>query len=150
MAKVKLLVDTDVLIDFLNTGALSFIIEGKDFEIYYSVVTKKELLANKGLRDSERKAIILTLERFRLVPLNQRITEIYERLRREHDSLEKEDALIAATAISRKLPLLTRNWKYFRGIEALRLFSGPSEKARRVSRRARGGRDLYARKRPGL
>jgi predicted nucleic acid-binding protein len=147
VAKVKLLVDTDVLIDFLNTGALSFILDGDNFEVYYSVVTKKELLAKKGLRESERKAIVLTLKRFRVVPLNQRIAEIYARLRREHVRLEKEDALIAATAMTRKLPFLTRNWKHFRGIEGLRLFSGRSEEARRVSRRARGGRDLYARRR---
>jgi hypothetical protein len=123
VAKVKLLVDTDVLIDFLNSGFLSSILDGEGFEIYYSVVTKKELLSKRGLRDSERKAIALTLERFRVVPLNQWITDRYARLRRDYPSLEKEDALIAATAITKKLPLLTRNWKHYRSIEGLTLFA---------------------------
>lgn len=142
MATIKLLVDTDILIDFLNKGALSFILDGKDFEIYYSVVTKKELLSKRGLRDTERKAILLTLERFRVIPLNRSITETYTRLRQKHHSLEKEDALIAATATRRKLPLLTRNWKHFRDIEGLRLFAdvtgeGPRSKDARARRRRR-------------
>lgn len=133
MAKVKLRVDTDVLIDFLNTGFLSSILEDQSFEIYYSVVTKKELLSKRGLRESERKAIALTLERFRVVPLNPWITERYSKLRREHRSLEKEDALIAATALTRKLPLLTRNLKHFQSIEGLTLFGGRGGRNRRVS-----------------
>ncbi len=133
MARVKLLVDTDVLIDFLNTGFLSSILEDQGFEIYYSVVTKKELLSKRGLRESERKAIALTLERFRVVPLNPWITERYSKLRREHRSLEKEDALIAATALTRKLPLLTRNLKHFQSIEGLILFGGRGGRSRRVS-----------------
>lgn len=82
MAKVKLLVDTDVLIDFLNTGFLSSLFEHQGFEIYYSVVTKKELLSKRGLRESERKVIALMLEDFRVVPLNPWITERYSKLRR--------------------------------------------------------------------
>ena len=132
MARVKLLVDTDVLIDFLNTGFLSSILEDQGFEIYYSVVTKKELLSKRGLRESERKAIAVTMERFRIVPLNQWITKRYSKLRREHRSLEKEDALIAATALTRKLPLLTRNLKHFQSIEGLTLLGGRGGRSRRV------------------
>jgi len=131
VAKVKLLVDTDVLIDFLNRGFLSSVLESEDFEIYYSVVTRKELLSKRGLRDSERKAITLTLERFRVVPLNQWITDRYAKLRRDHPRLEKEDALIASTAITRKLALLTRNWKHYRSIEGLTLFARGSRAHRR-------------------
>jgi len=75
VAKIELLADTDVLIDFLNRGFLSSILEGEGFEIYYSVVTKKELLSKRGLGVSERKAIALTLERFRVISLNQWITD---------------------------------------------------------------------------
>jgi len=142
VAKVKLLVDTDVLIDFLNSGFLSSILESDGFEIYYSVVTKKELLAKRGLRDRERRAIALTLERFRVVPLNQWITNRYAKLRREHPALEKEDALIAATAITRKLPLLTRNWKHYRSIEGLTLFAqrGGAPRRRRPHKGDKGDR----------
>src|SRR4030067_3716712 len=99
MEKVKLLVDTDVLIDFLTSGVFSSVLESKDSEIYYPVVTKKELLAKRGLRQSERDSIALTLKRFRVVPLSPWITERYSELRRAHSTLEKEDAVIAATAL---------------------------------------------------
>jgi hypothetical protein len=38
--------------------------------------------------------------------------------------LEKEDALIAATALAKRLPLMTRNWRHFRVIRGLTLFAG--------------------------
>lgn len=126
MAKIKLLIDTDIFIDYLNTGFLSSILEGKDFEIYYSVVTKKELLSKSGLKESERLAILFTLKRYRILPLDHRIAERYSDLRRGYSFLEKEDALIAATALVKKLPLLTRNWRHYKNIEGLILFKGQS------------------------
>ena len=36
--------------------------------------------------------------------------------------MTKEDALIAATALHKKLPLLIRNWKHYRKIKGLVLF----------------------------
>ena len=67
MAQVKLLIDTDIFIDYLNAGFLSTILESKSFEIYYSVVTKKELLSKRGLKEAERQAILLTLKRYRII-----------------------------------------------------------------------------------
>ncbi len=124
MAKVKLLIDTDIFIDYLNTGFLSTILESKNFEIYYSVVTKKELLSKRGLKDTERQAILFTLRRHRIILLDNRIATIYSDLRRQHPTLDKEDALVAATALARRLPLLTRNWKHYRMIKGITLFTG--------------------------
>lgn len=124
MAKVKLLIDTDIFIDYLNTGLLSALFEGKRFEIYYSVVTKKELLSKIGLKEAERSAILLTLKRYRIIPLDKRIAGMFADLQRTHPAIEKEDALIAATALVRRLPLVTRNWKHYRTIEGLTLFAG--------------------------
>jgi predicted nucleic acid-binding protein len=38
--------------------------------------------------------------------------------------MEKEDALIAATALVKKLPLVTRNVKHYKSIQGLILFKG--------------------------
>lgn len=122
MAKVKLLIDTDIFIDYLNTGFLSAILENKGFDIYYSVVTKQALLSKIGLKESERQVILMTLKRYRVIPLDNRMAGKYSDLRRKHLSLEKEDALIAATALVRRLPLVTRNWKHYKAIEGLILF----------------------------
>lgn len=124
MAKVKLLIDTDIVIDYLNTGLLRTIFEDRGFEVYYSVVTKKELLFKPGLKETERQAILFTLRRHRIIPLDDRITGTYSDLRRRYPSLEKEDALIAATALVKKLPLVTRNVKHYKNIQDLILFKG--------------------------
>ena len=56
MAKIKLLVDTDVIIDYLkDVKSARDLFKSKDIDIYCSVLSKKELLSKMGLSDSERK-----------------------------------------------------------------------------------------------
>lgn len=123
MAAVRLLVDTDILIDYFNIGRFSWLDDPQN-RIYYSVVTRSELLAKEGLKASEREAIDEALRRFRSVPLGPAIAARYSALRSQYPSLEKEDALIAATALVKGLPLMTRNWKHFRRITGLSLYTG--------------------------
>ena len=122
MAAVRILVDTDVFIEYFNAGRYASILHGRRTTIYYSIVTRKELLAKRGLRDSERHAIVDALRRFRLVPLTPAIAARYAAVRRGAPGLEREDALIAATALEKRLPLLTRNWRHFRRVEGLTLY----------------------------
>lgn len=124
MAAVRILVDTDVLIDYFNTGRYSWLLDNPRTRIYYSIVTRKGLLAKEGLTTAEQQAIRETLRRFRLIPLGPAIAVRYSALRRQYPTLEKEDALIAATALVKRLPLLTRNWKHFRAITGLTLYTG--------------------------
>ncbi len=124
MEKINLLVDTDIFIDYFNTGRFDNIIENRLFVIYYSVVTEKELLSKKGLKTSEREAILHTLKNFRRVRLDNSIALKYSELRRLYPPLDKEDVLIAATAVTKKLPLVTRNYKHYRKIKELTLFTG--------------------------
>ena len=125
MAKIKLLVDTDIFIDYFNHGKFSELFNHPKIDVHYSVVTRKELLSKSGLKDSEKKAIEAVLTRCREIFLNFRITELYTEIKRRYPSLEKEDALIAATALSRHLPLVTRNRRHFKFIQGLTLFSPP-------------------------
>lgn len=122
MAKVSLLVDTDIFIDYFNRGRFYALFDPARFTIYYSIVTQKELLAKQGLRDSEREAIHAELSHCRLIPLSNSITARYSDLRRCHPSLQKADALIAATALVKQLPLLTRNKRHFQIVNELILF----------------------------
>lgn len=122
MAKVSVLVDTDIFIDYFNSGRFSPLFDSSRFTLYYSIITKKELLAKSGLRDSERESILSELSRCRLIMLSDSITARYTELRRRHPSLEKGDALIAATALVKRLPLLTRNRRHFQVIPDLVLF----------------------------
>lgn len=119
MAKVSVLVDTDVFIDYFNSGRFSSLFDASRFTVYYSVITKKELLSKSGLREAERQAILQELSRCRLVKLTEAITTRYSELRERYPSLEKEDALIAASALVKNLPLVTRNKKHFRIVAGL-------------------------------
>jgi len=119
MGENQLLVDTDVLIAYLNHRAYRSYFESAKYRVYYSAITKKELLAKRGLKISERQAIITLLKRFRLIRIDRRVTDEYSRLRIRYPSLAKGDALIGASALARKLPLLTQNLRHFRVIQGL-------------------------------
>jgi predicted nucleic acid-binding protein len=130
----QLLVDTDVLIAFLNRRAYRRYLESPRYRVYYSAITKKELLSKRGLKTSERRAILALLRRFRLVPIDQRVINEYSRIRSIHPSLARGDALIGASALARKLPLLTLNLRHFRLIDGLVLMpvEAPSIQSPRI------------------
>ncbi|GBE40323.1 PIN domain protein [bacterium BMS3Bbin09] len=124
MEKISLLVDTDIFIDYFNAGRFSNILENDLFVIYFSVVTEKELLSKKGLKSSEKEAILYTLKNYRRIRINDSIALKYSELRKMYPALDKEDLLIAATALTRKLPVMTRNYKHYKKIKELSLFTG--------------------------
>lgn len=124
MAAIRILVDTDILIDYFNTGQHASVLDDRKVAIYYSVVTKKELLAKDALKDSERLALLEVLRKFRLVPVTPAIAARYTAGRTQAPRLEREDALIAATALEKRLLLMTRNWRHFRQVAGLRLYAG--------------------------
>ena len=123
MAAVRILVDTDILIDYFNSGRYSRLLHAPRTTVYYSVVTRKELLTKEGLKDAERRAIIETLRRFRVVPITRAVAARYARVRAQAHGIEREDALIAATAMEKRLPLMTRNWRHFRQVDGLTLYA---------------------------
>lgn len=127
MAKIKLLVDTDIIIDFLRgiRAAKSLFISG-EIEIYCSVLSKKELLSKVGLSESERKRVMEVLSIMRVLNIDndicRRYSELLEKYGDRPDMLA--DYVIAATAWSKKLPLLTRNKKHFSKIQEIILAPG--------------------------
>ena len=59
MARIKLLIDTDIFIDYLKgMSPAKAVFRSSDIDIYCSVLTKKELLNKPGLKDTERKKIV--------------------------------------------------------------------------------------------
>jgi predicted nucleic acid-binding protein len=122
VAKIKVLIDTDIFIDYFNHGYFEEILENEEFTIYYSVISKKELLAKQGLKNSEKQAILYVLGKHRIINITADIADRYSALLDEYPEISKEDALITATALHKGLPLLTRNWKHYRKIKGLVLF----------------------------
>ena len=137
MGKDNLLVDTDVLIGYLNRRSHREYLEDSTRRIYYSAVTKKELLSKPGLKASERSAILTLLRRFRQVRIDSRVARAYSELRGSNAALAQPDALIAASALARKLPLLTLNVRHFSRVQGLSLIGSrePADNVHRKSRR---------------
>ncbi len=124
MAKIKLLVDTDIIIDYLKgiTPAKE-LFKSKNIEIYCSVISKKELLSKAGLSNSEKEKILKLLSNLRVLKIDNTINQKYMLLLGTYGerSSSLADYLIAATAWAKGLPLLTRNTKHFKFIKEIKL-----------------------------
>ncbi len=106
---MKLLIDTDILID-VEKG-LRKLPEG---ELYISVITLYEFI--RGRKDYKEAKKLLS-EIFTVLPLSNKVivksTEIWRDLKRKGEPIDDRDILIGATAIAYGLPLLTKNISHF-------------------------------------
>jgi predicted nucleic acid-binding protein len=83
--------------------------------VHYSVITRCELYAG---RSSEEERVDTLLEPFLELGVDRQIASRAGRLRRDLP-IRMPDALIAATALERRLTLLTRNRKHFELVPGL-------------------------------
>ena len=118
-----MLVDTDVLIWHLRGLPMATQRIDKLPNLKISTITYLELL--QGIRNqAEMIAVQKSLARRRTerLPITPAITEraidMMQRLALSH-GLQLGDALIGATALEHKLPLLTANTKHFAAIDGL-------------------------------
>jgi predicted nucleic acid-binding protein len=111
-----LLIDTDVLIDYLRDypAAVNYI-ETQQARLLISVLTVAELYA--GVREGEERARLEQfLQAFEIIPLDLRLAVqggLYRRDYGKSHNVGLADALIAATATRRQIPLVTLNQKHF-------------------------------------
>jgi len=117
----SVVVDTGVFIAWFHGDryAQDFF-RGAQRVIYYAKVTRKELL-REPIRASEVLRIKTFLARFRLVSPDEHIAARFSELTQKYAYLRMHpsDALIAATAWSKNLPLLTANVRHFAPIEEI-------------------------------
>lgn len=112
------LVDTSVLIDYLrghDGAAATLERERETAPLHASEITRLEVLA--GMRRSEEEATRLLLSTLRWHPVDADIAEEAGALGRRwlpgHHTIDGADLAIAATAISMRYRLLTRNVRHF-------------------------------------
>ena len=125
-----LLIDTDVLIDAgrgIPEAVTVLDQAAARGDLAISVVTEMELIV--GCRNRrELEALTRFLAHFAILYLDRTASEQAARLLRQyrlsHDLLIA-DALIAATAISRDIPLISKNQRDYRYIHSLNLLSYP-------------------------
>lgn len=116
MTAARLLVDTDVLIDYLRgvPKALSFL-NGASGTLLMSAMTIAELFG--GVREGqERSQLEAFVQAFEVVPVNAEVATaggLYFRDYRRSHGTGLTDALIAATAELHNARLVTLNRKHF-------------------------------------
>lgn len=121
-----ILVDTSVLIDFLrlkNKEATLYFQTVKGEDPAVSFVSIAELYAGRSIVDKDKKEIVDELiASCEVVDGNLDIYKKAGEIMRLHRPTNFQDAMIAATAIYYKLPLLTLNIKHFKKIKSLSLY----------------------------
>lgn len=108
------LVDTDVLIDHLR-GHRAF--EPGSDRVFCSVITRGELFAGTGTDEETVRRLLAPLVE---IPVDRDLAEEAGRLRRT-TRITLPDAVIAATALSLRVPLVTRNKRDFGRVRGLRV-----------------------------
>jgi predicted nucleic acid-binding protein len=122
MAKIKLLADTDIFVDALRgVKPAGNLLRRPELDVYCSILTKKELLSKEGMKSSEKKKVEELLSRAKILRIDEDVQKQFLFLLNKYgDKPEtRVDYIIAATALAKRLPLLTRNRKHFRHIAEL-------------------------------
>lgn len=114
----KLFVDTNIVLYFLK-GEIEVVNLISDKELVISVITEIELLAFPLLTAENEIQIRDLLKDCLILDLKHEIKELTIDMRRKY-KLKLPDSIIAASAFSQKLPLLTSD-KEFRKIEELEI-----------------------------
>ena len=112
----KILVDTNVFI-FLFEGRESAAKALKGKEIHYSIITEIELIGNLRVNNEQSKLITDVLSFHHKFGFSEEIGQETIRIKRQK-KMKVPDAIIAATAMVNRLPLLTSD-KAFADIPGL-------------------------------
>jgi len=111
----------------LDTNAVLYVLNGDetlaDFlfekELYISVISEMELLSYKNITDKEKNQIEHFLNDFLIININEKIKSNTIEVKKS-SNMKLPDSIIAATAISLKLPLVTSD-KHFKNVKNLDL-----------------------------
>ncbi len=124
----KILIDTDVIIDFLRghkkrIATLFIRVERKEIKAFISQISIVELYAGEDIEDKDKEIVILRLLAFfGIIPIDINLGKLAGRLKRKY-RLGLADSIIAASALESKLKLFTFNTKHFKDIPNLKIYS---------------------------
>ena len=127
-----ILIDSDIIIDFLNNQdfAVNFFKETTSSkELFISVISWAEVVYGFKKINSLNKAKLfqdfLENNRIIIIPIDREVAQKYLDVKIDLEikriPLDEFDLLIAATALTYNLSLVTRNTKHFKRIKDLKL-----------------------------
>src|ERR1700735_627543 len=118
MSGSRCLLDTNAVLYILNGDATlaDFLFEK---ELYLSIISEMELLSYKELTDKDRQEILGFLKGFIIINIDENIKLNTIEVKKT-SSMKLPDSIIAATAITLKLPLITSD-KHFKNVQHLNL-----------------------------
>lgn len=125
------LVDSDVLIDVLRqvpSGAAALAAAKLRAPLAASIISRMETVAGSSNREALQRTESL-LRRLTIIPISEEISRVADGLVTTYylsHGLLIPDALIAATALVRGFPLLSKNQRDYRFIPDLNLLPYPS------------------------
>ena len=109
------LFDTDILIDHLlnKQGATETILKFKNEKNFCSVITLGEILF--GMRENEKDKTFKLLDSLKTIDVNKQIILLAHNVKTGAKGLDLElyDCIIAATAITEDLILVTKNASHY-------------------------------------
>ncbi len=127
----KILLDTSIIIDFLRRKdkghSLFYAFAKVNTQFYTSIITHSELYAGKSVwTDTQApKDLESIFSGIELLPLQEKVSKKAGEIKAT-TGLDLIDSIIAATAITASLPLLTLNIKDFRKVKELILELHPT------------------------
>lgn len=129
----KVLLDTSVIVDFLRKKdkekTILYTLARKGYGLNVSLITHTELYAGKSVweKTKARRELETIFEGLEVLELNEKISKEAGKIRAKCN-LDLIDAIIAATALYYKLPLVTLNVRDFKKTRGLKIVS-PDELA---------------------
>lgn len=133
----KLLIDTSIIIPYLRAKENN-LEKLRDNELKISVITHAEIQYGFERSVNNQKEItnyyyILELLNIQIININQRIAEIFSKLKfeleKKGEKIHDFDLFIAASALSENIPVVTYNIKHFQRIPNLILYQINNEKS---------------------
>jgi len=124
--KLKLLLDTNIIIDFLKQNSAAFDLYSLflQHECFTSIIVKLELLKYPDITPDEEKTVFEFLRLVPVISLNESIENETIALSR-HAKLKLPDAIIGATAIVYGAEMVTRDSHFLEcQYEKLRVWKG--------------------------
>jgi len=116
------LIDTDILIDVSKGNKNAFLFLSSLENASVSIINSMELIVG-ARNNAEKNEIEKFLSQYNFIYINERVCSLAYNLLKKFSlthGLTIPDSLIAATAISNNLNLVTKNEKHFKNIENLK------------------------------